>query len=299
MEETMTTMEMDEEKNQKEKNTNTEENFGYEYEGFGENKKNKDKEEVEEEEDNFEVEAFSNFMPFQNYNVQEGFGIDIGGAIRDAFERPFRPVIDFVNNFPKTLAKPFEPLLEFINKVKRTFIEIGNRIQLLKTSFDEVGKAIELQFVNLGKTIKTEMDDVGDLIKGGANCGVHFVTNFRSCLIYYGIDFLLHLLYSIFWLFPIWLVETISGFSLQPYVGYLLNMIHYINDIFKSITGYSFLNFPPSVIEKCYSCKNVNFNKLVEKIQYDNYVTFPKWMNEPKQLFNKAGSDFKNVFRPM
>jgi hypothetical protein len=276
-----------------------------EYQNEIQKKKEKERAELNE----YEITPYSYENPFHNsyINLEEGF--------TEEFSFPKFPSIeDIGDSIVNALKKPFQPVIDFIDKVKKTFEEIGRRMKLLKKGFDEIGEGIDLEFKNMGKVIKTELDDVGSvtmsaggLVAGGAKCGWYYITHFRECSIYYFIDLICQIIYSIFIKLPIWLIQSMTGFDLTPMVKEISSWISYVDSIVKDFTGYSMIDFPDSVKQDCYSCSNaVNFNKLmrdlnddVNKITVDNNVNFPKLMDEPVKKFVQGGTDFKNVFVPM
>lgn len=289
---------------EQQKQTNKQDEF---IESFLEFSKNIDYEETQRkkdeeyyfQDDGFNIEPLDmSVLPFyRKYaTLEEGFQ----EGFQEGLKMPKFPSIGEIGkSVENALKKPLKPLLDFINKVKKTFTEIGKRVNMLKTSFDKVGNAIKLQFVNLGKSIKTEFDDIGNIANGGIKCGVHYVSNFRDCITYYLIDMVLQVIYSIFIGFPLWIFKITFKIDTTEYVKTVKNITNEMDKIIVSILGFSIFHFPSSVLDTCYSCKNVNFNKLINKLKKDNNETIPRWMNEPTKLFKEAGRDFRNAFRPI
>jgi hypothetical protein len=255
-------------------------------------------------------------------------GLNIGREIRRALEAPFRPVIDFVNRVTDNLNSIPGRVNTFINAFNELNSAISNEVDtigtilneeilnvfsffdviidygkllesklaLIRKSFDELGDAINLQLKNIGKIIKTEMDDVTDFIKGGGICAGHFITNFRSCSLYYILDFIFQIFKSLFITFPIWLFQFITGIDLSSIMSNIEYIIDEMDKIVKNTIGFSIFHFPKSIINKCYKCNEVNFGDMVTKIKHDNNVLFPQLIREANSKFIQAGNDFKNVF---
>lgn len=243
-----------------------------------ENFSNQKNMQIEEEKELIE----KNYQKFEYepYEKQEGFtpireGLDIGGSIIRALQKPFQPLIDFFND-----------LIE-------AFKSIPKRVAAFGDAFKDVGDGIKLEFVNLGKGIDLGFNDFFNVVGILGQCGIKSLKNFRSCIMWYILDWIGTTLYAVFVELPVFVIKKFSGIDLQPYVDMIICFIKEIDAVCFEYTCYHFIHFPDWVIEDCYSCK---FEESVAKLSLDWNETIPNLLNEPKRKFKSAERNFKKTF---
>lgn len=101
-----------------------------------------------------------------------------------------------------------------------------------------------------------------------------------------------HIIYTIFFVFPIYVIKSITGMDMMGYVKQLWKIFYYFDSIIYSATRMHFMHFPDSVIKQCYTC---NFMGKVNQINKDWNYTIPKLLNEPIIHFKKSGRHFKKI----
>jgi hypothetical protein len=225
----------------------------------------------ETEEDDYSYEPFIK---------QEGFtpiieGLDIGRSIRDAF------------------TKPFKPLIDFFNKLKDAFKSFPGRIKAFGDAFKFFGEGIRLEFINLGKSLKTGFEDIFDVVGTLGKCSIKTLTNFRYCIMWYICDWIGHTLYAIIIELPVFMIKYIFNIDLQEQVNNCHCLLEECDKMIFQCTGFHIIHYPGWVIEKCYSC---DYQKKINKINLDFTKTIPAWLNEPTQKFIKAKDSFKKTF---
>ena len=228
----------------------------------------------EEMENNREYESYVKQKEgFQTSSVIEG--LDIAGDIMKAF------------------TKPFQPLIDFFNKLKDAFESLPRRVNNFGNAFKGFGKGIELEFVNIGKSVDLGFSDVFNVIGTIGKCGMKSLTNLRSCMIWYIMDCIGTTIYAIFIELPVFIIRLITGYNIQPYINKIYQGIELIDTIVFKYTCYHIIHYPDWVIEKCYTCK---FQDKVDKLNLDWKKTIPDLMQAPNKIFKQAEDDFKSVF---
>jgi hypothetical protein len=252
-----------------------------------------------------EIDNYDNYYSsVENYeNRIEGFkeGITIkefnngaknfftGKDIKKTLEKP-------INDIKDAIMKPINEIANIVNTIDEAFKSIPKRARMFRHAFENVGEGIKLEFINIGESLDIGFKDIFSFIRAAGDCGVKYVTNLRSCMIWYILDLIGTTIYNIFVVLPVFIVKFITGFNLQPYVDLVHKYIDILDSYFKYFTcGDSFLHFPPWVIKLCYSC---DLEREIKKIDRDWNETIPKLLNEPAGVFDFAGKQFKNVFSP-
>ena len=201
--------------------------------------------------------------------------------------------LDIARDIVKAFTKPFQPLIDFFNKLKDAFESLPGRINKFGNAFKGFGKGVELEFVNIGKSLDLGFSDIFNVIGTIGGCGIKSLTNLRSCMIWYIMDCIGTTIYAIFVELPVFIVKFVIGYNIQPYVDKIHCMIETIDAIIFDFTCYHIIHYPDWVIEKCYTCQ---FQDKVDKVNVDWNQTIPDLMNAPNKIFKQAGDDFKSVF---
>ena len=237
------------------------------------------------------IEGFKEGMPGIlspneiNRKLKNAFSVK---GIKDTFDKP-------VNDIKDAIMKPINEIIDIVKSIDDAFKSIPERAKMFRHAFENVGEGIKLEFINIGESLDIGFKDIFSFIRAAGDCGVKYVTNLRSCMIWYILDLIGTTIYNIFVVLPVFIVKFITGFNLQPYVDLVHKYIDILDSYFKYFTcGDSFLHFPPWVIKLCYSC---DLEREIKKIDRDWNETIPKLLNEPAGVFDFAGKQFKNVFR--
>lgn len=201
--------------------------------------------------------------------------------------------LDIARDIMKAFTKPFKPLIDFFNNLKNAFESIPRRVNNFGNAFKGFGKGIELEFVNIGKSLDLGFSDVFNVIGTIGGCGIKSLTNLRSCMIWYIMDCIGTTLYALLIELPVFVIKFVTGYNIQPYIDKIHCMIEMVDGIIFDFTCYHIIHYPDWVIEKCYTCQ---FQDKVDKMNLDWKQTIPDLMHAPNKIFKQAGDDFKSVF---
>ena len=80
--------------------------------------------------------------------------------------------LDIAGDMMKAFTKPFQPLIDFFNKLKDAFESLPRRVNNFGNAFKGFGKGIELEFVNIGKSVDLGFSDVFNVIGTIGKCGM-------------------------------------------------------------------------------------------------------------------------------
>jgi len=255
-------------------------------------------------------------------HVQEGFGFGFGfgsesrpaplqeglksieDSFKDAFEKPFNEMGDKMkgafsqvgDDITNKLGGPLKEITDFFDKIKRFFETIPGRINNFIGAFRDVNDGINLEFVNLGKSLDLGLTDVANVLGTATTCGINMIKNFRNCILYYLLDWIGKVWYGTFVEFPVFIINVASGgsFDARKCVDMVIDMFQQLDDGLHKSAGFRFMHFPDSVIQMCYYC---NFDKEVAKLKHDWTDTIPAMLNEPAQKFTDAKYKFEDVFK--
>ena len=249
-------------------------------------------------------------------HVQEGFGFgsreaplqeglkSIEDTFKDAFEKPFNDMGDQMkgafskvgDDITNKLGGPLKEITDFFNKLKNFFETIPGRINNFIGAFRDVNDGINLEFVNLGKSLDLGLTDVANVVGTATTCGINMIKNFRNCILYYLLDWIGKVWFGIFVEFPVFIINVASGgsFDARKCVDMVIDMFQQLDDGLHKSAGFRFMHFPDSVIQMCYYC---NFDKEIAKLKHDWNDTIPVMLNEPAQKFIDAKYKFEDVFK--
>ena len=240
------------------------------------------------------TESFMNEMIEKNEKKESDYEYESYEKQKEGFQStPLIEGLDIARDIMKAFRKPFQPLIDFFEKLKDAFESIPRRVNNFGNAFKGFGKGIELEFVNIGKSLDLGFSDIFNVIGTIGGCGIKSLTNLRSCMIWYIMDCIGTTIYATFVELPIFILKMITGYNIQPYVDKVHCLIEMIDEIVFSYTCYHIIHYPDWVIEKCYTCK---FQDKVDKVNRDWNKTIPDLMNEPNKIFKQSEDDFKSVF---
>jgi hypothetical protein len=207
-------------------------------------------------------------------SYQEGF---TEGLSLDDFTKPFRQIGDFF----KMIGK------------------LGERIARFARSFIEFGEGAMLMIKNLGEIAVITIGDVFQLCWDSFACFLTFITNFRQCIVFWVLDFVLHLLKSLFLTFPLYVIQVLTDLDLQEYVDMIVEWVLVpIDELCYDTIGYHFMHFPDWVIRDCYTCNLMHdFHQIGDDFGPHGRLAELFW--KPVSLFIKGGEDFMSLFAPL
>ena len=225
---------------------------------------------------------------YDAYNTQEGLkGLKgIGDMMNKGFDKAKKDLAKPFQALKDTLLKPINDIIGAIDKVKNFFNNI-------RDGFKEINQGIELEFINLGKSIKLGFYDIFNVVGTFGECGINTLVNIRTCILWYILDLIGTTLYNVIVRLPVFTVQMITGFNLQPFVDIVNCSLEKIDMIFYDLTCNHIFHFPDWVNKLCYTCK---YEDAVNDINYDFKVKIPKLMQEPVDKFNSAANHFKRAF---
>jgi len=234
---------------------------------------------------------------------------------------------NFFSNFPNmisnALSGPLQPIINLVNEIEDFFSSIPRRLQNVNNGFEDIGRAFLLEFKNLGASLEMGYDDISGFfaliptvfpflgrfftqyIGPRIMCGVKKVGNFRYCFLYYILEIIGQTIYSIWVRLPLFLILTLVGIDLMPYVDMIWEFIDCIDIFFYSAIGFHIFRWSDDVMDRCFECRGLQplpefptkpFNDQISKIDTDFSTTIPNLLKQPADLFKRAGSDFQAVF---
>jgi len=264
-------------------NNNIKKSFGYLYEN-------------EKIEEGFTEGLWNPFEASSWSGAGDTMNNSILGPIKDLLREPIEKIqfifdginkaIDWITHFKENVLDPitggFQGIYDYIISLKDRFEKLGNGIA-------DLFKAFGNSFVTIANAVYTIGDDIGGLIYGGGKCLVHFGGNFRSCLIFWLLDFVSELIYSMFVLLPIYISDAlVPSLDLSSRLQDVKGWINDIDDILIDIIGYSCIHYPKSIINDCYMCGEVDFQSKVRELNDDT--------NKINSSFDSLGQDYKTAF---
>lgn len=204
---------------------------------------------------------------------------------------------DFVDDFDSMIQRTvIDPMLDGFRKIDDWFKDIGDKLGEAAKALGDIFVAIGYTFYDIFEAMRIEAIDVGNIIYGGGKCLIQFTGNFRRCAIFWTLDCGYELLYSLFILLPVWVIDAMAGTNLMKYIRNVNGYIESVDEEIKKFTGFSIIHYPPSVINDCYVCKGVDFTKLVDRLNSDN-VGIKKSFDDLTDQYTYAGNRFTNAFK--
>jgi hypothetical protein len=249
------------------------------------------------------------FSGGNNKEIEDGLK-DAGNKIKGAVVDPLLGPLEQIGNF-------FKQVGGFLNSIPKRFEALG-------FAFQDVGDGIKMEFENLGKSLKMGAIDIFDVVEEAGKCTINFFTNFRTCILWYILDWIGSTIYSIFVKLPVTIIHLITGIDAQSYVDDVRYLLEKVDKKCVEWTCHHCFHFPDWVIEKCYSCQLLK--KRIETINYDfgtgkgtsynnecgepkmdntrnsknesgtyKHNTIPGLLNQPDYKFKNAGHHFRQA----
>ena len=235
--------------------------------------------------------------PLPNEHEHEHEPHDYFSIGQEGMANPFDKIIQGVKKLGNDASKAMDPLKEivdFVNTIKRAFESIPKRVDNFNKAFKTVGHGIEKEFESIGESLHIGVTDVFSLIGAAGECSKKFIVNLNTCILWYLVNLISDIMYGIFIELPIFTLKFFFEVDVSEYWNDFRTIIQDIDTMFINETSFSFLHFPESIIQKCYSC---DISREINKLQVDFETTIPNIMNEPNEIFKKAKSEFDVVFR--
>jgi len=236
---------------------------------------------------------------------------------------------DLGKSISNAILGPIQPLIDIGNEISQFFQSIPGRFQHLTDGFADIGKALELQFVNLGLSLKTVFVDIWDFISlirlvfpflgtfftqylgPRIMCGIVKIENLSYCMLFYVMEAIGQAIYTVVVRLPVWIVKISPlNTDLNPYIDSIWDIAYCLDSFIYGAVGFHVLRWSDNVMDKCFECRGLQpmpefptqpFKDQIHKIHTDYNTadhdkTIPSLLNAPYGLFKQAGSDFVAVF---
>lgn len=252
---------------------------------------------------------------FIKYNKKEGFqetfkeGLDIGGEMRKTFEKPFKklgddikgPFVKFGNDTAGKFNDIFKQLADFGNKIKK----FGDRFKDIGFGIKDIFEGIGDQFKYLGIGIGRGVEDIGLLIAYASAfvfsyviCGVKYISNLPSCILYYIVDAFFAILYLPIRI-TLWVLFTFLNTNLYPTEKKLWDFAYWIDSKIYTAASFNILRWPKNIRDQCYNCKRLKTRVLMRKageIDYNFKVRIPNLLKKGVDKMRGGGDKIKRGF---
>lgn len=208
-------------------------------------------------------------------NNKEGFkeGLNIGKEIK------------------KGLLSAFKP---FISRMQNIGFGLKNGLH---------GLGVEIQYLGIGTArgvadISLLFAYISQFVFSYTMCGVKYMSNVPSCLLYYSVDTtfkVLHLPIRI----SLWVLQSSIGINLYPIQDKLWKWLLKLNGYIYGSLGFNIIRWPKNVRDQCYNCKRLKLSVLARKgkdIDYDLRVNLPKVLTKGMPLLARADKQLQNAF---
>jgi hypothetical protein len=166
------------------------------------------------------------------------------------------------------------------NVIKNVFDGVGKVFKGIGEEFDAVGESVEIGVTDIFTLIEFVFIFLGSYI----GCGVYFLMNIRNCFFYYLLEILGQILYIpvriCVWIF------SLFSFNLQKYLDIFWSKMEILDRIVYKYGGFHIIHYPRSVRQKCYVCKRLKTQVLVDKSNIIKDDFAPRGRIE--QVFNKG-----------
>lgn len=232
-----------------------------------------------------------------------GLDLDIGkeivNGLRDAFMKPFKPIIDRGNRIgsaAKSLGNRFKQAIPDINNI---FISIGDAIKNDIAGTVEVAKNTTNNFEDIMVTLFA-------FLTSNLECGIKLIKNFHICYMYYAWNMILELVFLPFNAFNYWLIVTFNLNLFFYTVTPLWKLIVDLDCITFPYLKWSYTHWSEEIQDLCYNCCRVKKEAITRKAkEFSQYVHVgaPKYLSDInnknnaniRRAGNKVGDDFNGM----
>jgi hypothetical protein len=204
-------------------------------------------------------------------------------------------------------------MIDITREIVDQFNLIPVRIHLINSGFKKSGRAIGLEFKNLGIGLDAGFNDTFDLIGTGGKMGIEYILcgldkllNLPLCIIFYVFD-MCRAVFGWFFRSLICAIETYFdlkdrfGIDLDQQIDKMKERMLHLDDYVYKFSGFHIFRYPEYIENHCYKCNMNTVAKQVtdqaKQVNYDFYHYLPELMKEPTYLFREAGADFRNLIK--
>jgi len=223
-------------------------------------------------------------IPDRIKSISGGFD-DLGNAVPQAFGVLGSNLKAGFAGFDKTFIDSFAKLgTDFKDGGKLINAGVSDEVDVINTEvgglFADIGKFI----ASFKKVFQYIHDFFSDFVMSYIKCGMTKIHNIHKCFFYYILEAIGQLLYL-----ParivIYVINLYAGIDLQEIVDEIWNFIYNIDDIIKSIIGFSLIHYPQDVLDSCYLCKVSPMPKFPKQDFIDQCLNIQSRINKlPSQL---------------
>jgi hypothetical protein len=224
-------------------------------------------------------------------------GIDIGSLISEIYGRVLN-TINMGSNIAGRIMNGFQIALGVLSNIMKALMVVGfvamvvGIITMIATGWTGFTTGYKNHITCAGNEFVAGWQNQGYIIDTLSRCGWYKFLNFinGSCTRYYIVDLVLGLLYGVFIELPLMLLNAIFGLNLVPLVNALWDLVVIpIDAIFFALSGFHLVEWPESVIHKCYRCEG-------RWAFGDKTVTIYKTFGEWAELLNCSGEQIIQGF---
>lgn len=255
--------------------------------------------------------------------VQEGFINEIANAVKsavnkavDGVKRGFEKMLDELKKafdaVKRKVTRIIDDIVDAFASIQHQFEVLPIRGKRIRSGFEKSGKALVMEFDNLGIALKTGFDDTFELIGDSGTMSIEYVLcaldklgNLPMCILFYIFD-LFRMVFGWFFRSLVCAIELYFdskrrfNVDLNAGIDKGKEKLKKLDKYIKDFTGYSFLSYPEYIEDRCYRCKmKVTAKQVAEQanqVSYDFNHRLPELMKAPAYMFREAGNDFRDVF---
>jgi hypothetical protein len=238
---------------------------------------------------------------------KEGFDVqEVENKINLAFKDIGFPIADkYVNISLKDIRSFFNkvvrgfnddvvaPVEKFIDDARDKLNLVKTRMNTIKKGMDTIFSGIGHEFVALGDGMKTGFDDIGllliflwEYVKTFADCGKHYIVNFKKC-------------------FPFYIIDKIVS-SIINFIIYLLNLpgVLYAQAnnkpaLYTIPTKSSYIPWSETILNDCYICPRLKTDALklkAKQVDDDFKIKLPRRFDKATEEIKDGGRVFLSAF---
>jgi len=219
---------------------------------------------------------------------------DINFTLIDPVNISLQKVRDFFNKVVRGFKKDVvEPTEKFIQDARDKLNLVKTRMNTIKKGMDTIFSGIGDEFVALGDGLKTGFDDIGllliflwEYVKTFADCGKHYIVNFKKC-------------------FPFYIIDKIVS-SIINFIIYLLNIPGVLYGqannkpaLYTIPTKSSYIPWSETILNDCYICPRLKTDALklkAKQVDDDFKIKLPRRFDKATEEIKDGGRVFLSAF---
>jgi len=190
--------------------------------------------------------------------------------------------------------------------ITEKFKELTKRMNRMGSGLKGIFDGIGMEFTGLGEGLRLGFDDIGLLFQYTGEflltycfCGVKFITNLNTCILYYAIDAVGQIIYLPFRV--MFFVIYLSVYNdIYSQVDKIWNQIRDLDQMNYNYTGVYLTRWPRTIRDLCYNCKRLKVSVLNQKakdINDDFNIKMPELLNKGVDKMKASGNDFTDAFK--